>query len=99
MDIAVRAIGKGRKTAAAGGQYLRGEAVTGEPEVFNSRMGPLEGVSEELFKDTKWQERIPMPVISDNERLTTETEVEIGFVPTAVLPPVCSSRLGKASVR
>ena len=80
-DIAVRAVGNGRKTAAAVGQYLRGEELTGEPVLFNSRMGPLDAVSEDLFKDTKRQERIPMPAISDTERLTTEKEVETGFVP------------------
>ena len=80
-NIAVRAIGNGRKTAAAVGQYLRGEEVRGEPVLFNSRMGPLDEVSEELFKDAKRQERIKMPVISDNERKTTEKEVETGFVP------------------
>ena len=80
-DIAVRAVGNGRKTAVAVGQYLRGEELTGEPVLFNSRMGPLDAVSEALFKDTKRQERISMPVISDTERLTTEKEVETGFVP------------------
>ncbi|MDR3148346.1 MAG: FAD-dependent oxidoreductase [Treponema sp.] len=81
-DIAVRAVGNGRKTAAAVSQYLRGEEVTGEPVLFNSRMGPLDTVSEELFKDAKRQERISMPVIGDGERLATEKEVETGFVPT-----------------
>jgi formate dehydrogenase major subunit len=78
-NIAVRAIGNGRKTAAAVGQYLRGEAVMGEAVLFNSQMGPLDQVSEELFKDAKRQERIRMPVISDGERKTTEREVETGF--------------------
>jgi formate dehydrogenase major subunit len=80
-NIAVRAIGNGRKTAAAVNQYLRGEKVKGEPVLFNSQMGPLDEVSAELFKDAKRQERIKMPVISDSERNTTEHEVETGFVP------------------
>jgi formate dehydrogenase major subunit len=42
-------------------------------------MGPLDQVSEELFKDAKPQERIRMPVISDSERKTTDSEVETGF--------------------
>jgi formate dehydrogenase major subunit len=78
-DIAVRAIGNGRKTAVAVNQYLRNERVTGEPVLFNSRMGTLDMVSEELFKDAERQERITMPVISDSERTTTENEVETGF--------------------
>ncbi|MDR1231356.1 MAG: FAD-dependent oxidoreductase, partial [Spirochaetaceae bacterium] len=78
-DIAVRAIGNGRKTAAAVDQYLRGEEVKGEAVLFNSQMGPLDKVSGELFKDAKQQARITMPVISDGERKTTENEVETGF--------------------
>ncbi|MDR1232066.1 MAG: FAD-dependent oxidoreductase, partial [Spirochaetaceae bacterium] len=78
-NIAVRAIGNGRKTAAAVDQYLRGEEVKGEAVLFNSQMGSLDQVSEDLFKDAKRQERITMPVISDGERKTTEKEVETGF--------------------
>jgi formate dehydrogenase major subunit len=80
-DIAVRAIGNGRKTAAAVDQYLRGEEVKGEAVLFNSQMGPLDRVSEDLFKDAKKRERITMPMICDSERMTTEQEVETGFVP------------------
>jgi formate dehydrogenase major subunit len=80
-NIAALAIGNGRKTAAAMDQYLRGEEVKGEQAIFNSRMGPLDEVSEDLFKDAKEQARITMPVISDGERRTTEKEVETGFVP------------------
>jgi formate dehydrogenase major subunit len=79
-NIAVRAVGNGRKTAAAVDQFLKGEAVTGEYVMFNSQMGPLDTVSEDLFKDAKKQERIKMPVISDKDRKTTEKEVETGFV-------------------
>jgi formate dehydrogenase major subunit len=78
-DIAVRAIGNGRNTAAAVNQYLRGEEVKGEAVLFNSQMGPLDEVSEELFREAKKQARITMPVISDGERKTTEKEVETGF--------------------
>jgi formate dehydrogenase major subunit len=79
-DIAVRAIGNGRKTAAAVDQYLRGEEVKGEAVLFNSQMGPLDQVSEDFFKEAKQQERIKMPVISNGERKTTEREVETGFI-------------------
>jgi formate dehydrogenase major subunit len=78
-NIAVRAIGNGRKAAAAVDQYLRGEAVKGEAVLFNSQMGPLDQVSEDLFKGAKKQARIKMPVISDGERKTTGKEVETGF--------------------
>jgi formate dehydrogenase major subunit len=78
-DIAVRAIGNGRKTACAVNQYLAGEALVGEKEIFNSTMGPLETVSEELFKNYEKMPRAKMPVISDKERTGTEKEVETGF--------------------
>ncbi|MDR2344116.1 MAG: FAD-dependent oxidoreductase [Spirochaetaceae bacterium] len=78
-NIAVRAVGNGRKTAAAVSQYLRGERVTGEPVLFNSQMGPLDEVSDELFRDARRRERITMPVIPDGERATSENEVETGF--------------------
>ncbi|MDR2394693.1 MAG: FAD-dependent oxidoreductase [Treponema sp.] len=82
-DIAVRAIGNGRKTAVAVDQYLKGDAVKGESTQFNSQMGPLDGISADFFKDAKQQERIIMPVIGDHERKTTEKEVETGFTPGA----------------
>ncbi len=81
-DIAVKAVGNGRKTAAAVDQYLKGEAVTGEYVMFNSQMGPLDTVSEDLFKDAKKQVRIKVPVISDSERKTSEKEVEKCFAGT-----------------
>jgi NADPH-dependent glutamate synthase beta subunit-like oxidoreductase len=81
-NIAVRAVGNGRKTAASVDQFLRGQAVTGEYVMFNSQMGPLDTVSENLFKDVERRERIKMPAISDQERVATENEVETGFVPS-----------------
>ncbi|MDR1239650.1 MAG: FAD-dependent oxidoreductase [Treponema sp.] len=80
-DIAVRAIGNGRKTAASVDQFLKGAAVTGEKVLFNSQMGDLDKVSEELFRYAEKQERIKMPAIPDNQRLTTDIEVETGFIP------------------
>ncbi len=84
-NIAVRAAGNGRKTAYAVNQYLRGEEVAGEPWRFNSSMGPLGAVSEDLFLGYAKTPRIKMPVIGDTERKTTEKEVEIGFAPKAAL--------------
>jgi formate dehydrogenase major subunit len=84
-DVAVRAVGNGRKTAASVDQFLKGQTVSGEYVMFNSRMGPLDRVSEELFKDAVRQERIKMPAISDKERVTTEQEVDTGFIPAEAL--------------
>ena len=78
-NIAVRAIGNARKTAAACDQFLKGLEMKGEEVMFNSQMGPLATVSEELFKDVPKAARITMPVIADGERKTTEKEVETGF--------------------
>jgi len=78
-DIAVRAVGNGRKAAHSVNQFLAGEEVSGEAVLFNSTMGPLESVSEDLFTGYDKAARIEMPVITDELRRTTSTEVEIGF--------------------
>lgn len=78
-DIAVRAVGNGRKAAYSVNQYLSGEEVTGEPVYFNSSMGPLESVDDSYFQGYDRQERIKMPVISDSKRVTSFEEIETGF--------------------
>jgi formate dehydrogenase major subunit len=78
-DIAVRAVGNARKAAYSVNQYLRGEEVTGEVELFNSTMGALEDISEEVFKGYEKKPRVEMPLVSDNERVTTFVEIETGF--------------------
>ncbi len=78
-DIAVRAVGNGRRTAYSVHQYLSGEEVTGEPVLFNSSMGPLDQVSEELFVGIPEVEKVVMPVLDKAERVTTFKEIETGF--------------------
>ncbi len=78
-DIAVRAVGAGRKAAYSINQFLAGEAVTGEPVLFNSKMGELKDVSEKLFEGYEKQAKIEMPLIDDKTRNTTFTEIETGF--------------------
>ena len=78
-DIAVRAVGSGRKAAYSIDQYLSGAEVTGEPVLFNSKMGDLNGVSEKLFEGVEKQDKIEMPLIGDKERCTTFAEIEVGF--------------------
>ncbi len=78
-DIAVRAVGNGRKAAYAMHQFLSGETVTGEPESFNSHMGSLESIREEVFAGYEKQERISMPVIPDQVRVSSFQEIETGF--------------------
>ena len=78
-DIAVRAVGNGRRTAYSVNQYLSGEEVTGEPVYFNSSMGPLDQVDESYFEGYEQKPRVQMPVIPDEKRCTTFAEVETGF--------------------
>ncbi len=78
-DIAVRAVGNGRKAACSIDQYLSGKKVTGEQKIFNSQIGPLDSVPESLFKDIEQKERIKMPLIKLNERKKTYNEIETGF--------------------
>ena len=80
-DIAVRAVGNGRKTAYAVNQFLSGKEVTGEPALFNSTMGPLKSIDPSLFEGIAPASRITMPLISDEARKTTFREVEEGLPP------------------
>ena len=80
-DIAVRAVGNGRKTAAAAHQYLSGEEVTGEAVYFNSSMGALDQVDPEVFEGYDESNRAEMPVIDDAVRVSTFDEIETGFSP------------------
>ncbi|MBI9107323.1 MAG: FAD-dependent oxidoreductase [Spirochaetales bacterium] len=82
-DIAVRAAGAGRKAAYSIDQYLEGEEVTGEPVLFNSKMGELNGVSEKLFEGVAARDKVEMPLIGDQRRVTTFDEIETGFTTQA----------------
>ena len=78
-DIAVRAVGNGRKAAVSIDQYLKGEEVKGEKILFNSQMGPLDKVHESLFEGVESAERIKMPVIDNKVRVSSFDEIETGF--------------------
>ena len=78
-DIAVRAVGNARKAAYSVNQFLNGEELTGEPVLFNSTMGALEDIDEEVFKGYGKKAKVEMPLISDTERRTTFVEIETGF--------------------
>ena len=78
-DIAVRAVGMGRQAAAAIDQFVRGQAVVGEPERFNSTMGSLKDIPEAFFKRQAPSERNRMPVIDDARRVSSFDEVESGL--------------------
>lgn len=78
-DIAVRAVGAGRKAAVSIDQFLKGERVTGEAVMFNSKMGELSEVSEQLFVDVEKAPRVEMPLINDEIRTSSFKEIETGF--------------------
>ncbi len=78
-DIAVRAVGNGRRAAYAVHQYLAGEEVTGEPVLFNSTMGHWTEVDDAVFEGYEQQQRVEMPVLPDAERVAGFDEVETGF--------------------
>lgn len=78
-DIAVKAVGAGRKSAFSINQYLEGNEVSGEPVLFNSRMGELKDVSEGLFEGVIKQAKVKMPEIADDIRVSTFDEIETGF--------------------
>ena len=61
--LAVRAVADGKEAAAAIGQFLSGEPVTGPPYVFNNRIGkPEDGEIERFMADTSKAERLtPSP--------------------------------------
>jgi formate dehydrogenase major subunit len=78
-DIAVKAVGAGRKAAISIGQFLNGEEVSGEKVLFNSKMGELNEVSEKLFEGVAKKPRVEMPMIADDKRITTFAEIETGY--------------------
>ena len=78
-DIAVRAVGAGKLAAISIGQYLRGEEVAGEPELFSITMGSLEETPGELFEERPRRERARMPEAEMEIRRNTFEEVETGF--------------------
>lgn len=78
-NIAVRAVGNGRRAAYSVHQYFSGQEVTGEPVLFNSTMGALEDVSEDIFTGYEKTAKVAMPAIEAKERTTTFKEIETGF--------------------
>jgi formate dehydrogenase major subunit len=78
-DIAVRAAAHGRLAAVSIDQFLRGEEVVGDRDIYNATMGDWKDVPRDVFGDAKTTKRGEMPVIEMEERRTTFHEVETGF--------------------
>lgn len=78
-DIAVTAVGAGRKAAATIDQFLKGINTTGIPIMFDSKMGKLDELPPEIFEGKTKADREKMPELEVSERLSGFNEVELGF--------------------
>jgi formate dehydrogenase major subunit len=83
-DIAVTAVGAGRRAAIAMDQFLLGLAVTGDSKRYNHTMGELEQIPPVVVEKFEKKERSPMPHLPMDQRTTTFAEVETGFAADAV---------------
>ncbi|MBN1140947.1 MAG: FAD-dependent oxidoreductase [Deltaproteobacteria bacterium] len=83
-DIAVTAVAAGRRAAIAIDQFLRGEAVVGDPKLYNHTMGKIQEVDPKVAAGFERAERAPMPELDPQERIRGFSEVETGFDPEAV---------------
>jgi len=78
-DIAVNAVGAGRRAAFAINQFLRGEAVVGDKKMYNHSMGELDEIPAEVTAPFEKEARRPMPHLDAKARAKTFEEVETGF--------------------
>ena len=82
-DLAVRAVAAGRLAAASIDQFLRGEAVVGEPSMRDIAMRPVDDEERaEIFRAIERAARVPMPEIGMDRRLTSFDEVATGLPDT-----------------
>ncbi|MBI5281981.1 MAG: FAD-dependent oxidoreductase [Candidatus Solibacter usitatus] len=79
-DLAVRAVAAGRMAAVSMDQYLRGQAVTGEPALAAVNMKPMDDAERAvMFRAIEQSARVRMPEIDMARRRTTFDEVETGL--------------------
>ncbi len=78
-DIAVTAVGSGRRAAIAIDQFVMGNKVVGDPAIYNHTMGKLQDVSEKVYNKFEKSPRVPMPHRPALSRAKTFEEVETGF--------------------
>ncbi len=78
-DIAVTAVGAGRRAAIAIRQFLLGEPVVGDEQVYNHSMGELDEIAAAVTEPFEKSARIPMPQLAPQPRSKTFKEVETGF--------------------
>ncbi len=79
-DLAVRAVAAGRMAAVAMDQYLRGEAVTGEPAVAAVALKPMDDAERAaMFREIEKASKVRMPEIVMERRRASFDEVELGL--------------------
>ena len=78
-DIAVRAAGAGHLAAASMGQFLAGETVVGDPQLYHHMMGALDEVPTEAIQGFDEKPVAHMPEIEVERARGTFDEVETGF--------------------
>ena len=78
-DIAVTAVGAGRRAAIAIDQFIMGQPVVGEPQPYNHKMGQLKDVPKAVYAKFATAHRVPMPHLDARARTQSFVEVETGF--------------------
>jgi NADPH-dependent glutamate synthase beta subunit-like oxidoreductase len=78
-DIAVTAVGAGRRAAVAMDQFLMGRPVVSEPRPYNHMMGELKDVPRASYDKFPRASRVPMPHLEAKARAKNFGEVETGF--------------------
>jgi formate dehydrogenase major subunit len=78
-DIAVTAVGAGRRAAIAIDQFIMGQPVVGEPLPYNHKMGKLKDVPKAVYDKFAKTNRVPMPHLDAKRRAQNFAEVETGF--------------------
>lgn len=78
-DIAVTAVGAGRRAAFSIDQYLSGKPVSGDPKMYNHSMGELNDIPDDVTEPFEKTARVPMPHLDAKKRAGTFDEVETGF--------------------
>ncbi|NLM83842.1 MAG: FAD-dependent oxidoreductase [Clostridiales bacterium] len=77
---AIQAIAGGRFAARSIDQYLRGEEITPEPEVYNHTKGrKLSEIDPKEYDDVERRPRSVMPTLPVEQRVKSFDEVELGF--------------------
>ena len=79
-DLAVRAVAAGRMAAYSIDQYLRGEALSGEPAMRDIAMRPVDdGERAAIFRAIEEAARVRMPEIPRERRIRSFDEIDLGL--------------------